>query len=104
MSACGQVITGLIHPLSGVWWCGVYSYGEFKRLVTSVTGGDELSPSVGEKFVSGAAAGAVSQVQRRRRGMTMSCAGLTCLRCSLFGGAVCVCRFSCTRWRSPRLD
>lgn len=39
-----------------------YSYDIFKQSVTSITGGDELSPSIGEKFVAGAAAGAVSQV------------------------------------------
>eukprot|EP00602_Paraphysomonas_sp_CaronLab_P008547 CAMPEP_0185032710 /NCGR_PEP_ID=MMETSP1103-20130426/21031_1 /TAXON_ID=36769 /ORGANISM="Paraphysomonas bandaiensis, Strain Caron Lab Isolate" /LENGTH=458 /DNA_ID=CAMNT_0027568699 /DNA_START=131 /DNA_END=1507 /DNA_ORIENTATION=+ len=36
-------------------------YGEFKHLVTSVTGGDEMTPSVVEKFVAGAAAGAAAQ-------------------------------------------
>jgi hypothetical protein len=40
--------------------CG--SYDIFKQSVTSITGGDELSPSVGEKFIAGAAAGAFSQV------------------------------------------
>jgi solute carrier family 25 (mitochondrial phosphate transporter), member 23/24/25/41 len=36
-------------------------YGEFKRVVTTLTGGDEHAPTVIEKFMAGASAGAVSQ-------------------------------------------
>lgn len=36
-------------------------YGEFKHLVTKLTGGDENAPTVVEKFIAGASAGAVSQ-------------------------------------------
>jgi hypothetical protein len=39
-----------------------YSYTEFKKYVTLVTGGDENAPQPSEKFVAGAAAGVLAQV------------------------------------------
>lgn len=36
-------------------------YDEFKNVITKYTGGDSMTPSLGEKFVAGASAGAVSQ-------------------------------------------
>jgi solute carrier family 25 (mitochondrial phosphate transporter), member 23/24/25/41 len=36
-------------------------YGEFKHLVTKMTGGDENAPTVIEKFIAGGSAGAFSQ-------------------------------------------
>ena len=39
-----------------------FSYGEFKHIVTSITGGNENAPTVIEKFLAGASAGAFSQV------------------------------------------
>lgn len=36
-------------------------YGEFKHLVTKLTGGDESAPTIIEKFIAGASAGAFSQ-------------------------------------------
>ena len=38
------------------------SYDELKCIVTSVTGGHALRPTLGEKFIAGACAGAFAQV------------------------------------------
>jgi solute carrier family 25 (mitochondrial phosphate transporter), member 23/24/25/41 len=63
-------------------------YGEFKHLVTKMTGGDENAPTVVEKFIAGGSAGAFSQalvypLEITKTRLALSKTGLPSCPCSL---------------------